>query len=37
MKLYYIPISGNAYKVRILLALLNVPYEMTATRMVHVP
>jgi glutathione S-transferase len=27
MKLYYIPISGNSYKVRILLALLNVPYE----------
>lgn len=27
MKLYYIPISGNAYKVRILLSLLNVPYE----------
>lgn len=30
MKLYYIPISGNAYKVRILLALLNVPYEKVA-------
>ena len=27
MKLYYMPISGNSYKVRILLSLLNVPYE----------
>jgi glutathione S-transferase len=27
MKLYTIPISGNAYKVRILLSLLSVPYE----------
>jgi glutathione S-transferase len=27
MKLYYIPVSGNSYKVRILLALLKVPYE----------
>ncbi len=27
MKLYYIPISGNSYKVRILLSLLRVPYE----------
>ena len=27
MKLYYIPISGNAYKVRILLSLLKVPCE----------
>ena len=27
MKLYYIPISGNSYKVRILLSLLKVPYE----------
>jgi len=27
MKLYYIPISGNSYKVRILLSLLNVPHE----------
>ncbi|MGZ8157079.1 MAG: glutathione S-transferase family protein [Burkholderiales bacterium] len=30
MKLYYMPISGNAYKVRILLSLLNVPYEKVA-------
>lgn len=30
MKLYYIPISGNSYKVRILLSLLNVPYEKVA-------
>lgn len=30
MKLYYIPISGNAYKVRILLSLLKVPYEKIA-------
>ncbi len=30
MKLYYIPISGNAYKVRILLSLLDVPYEKIA-------
>ncbi|HYH41941.1 MAG TPA: glutathione S-transferase family protein [Burkholderiales bacterium] len=27
MKLYYLPPSGNAHKVRILLALLGVPYE----------
>ncbi len=27
MKLYFVPISGNAYKVRILLSLLNVPHE----------
>jgi glutathione S-transferase len=27
MKLYFYPISGNAYKVRILLSLLNVAYE----------
>ncbi len=27
MKLYYVAISGNSYKVRILLSLLNVPYE----------
>jgi len=27
MKLYLLPPSGNAYKVRILLSLLNVPYE----------
>jgi glutathione S-transferase len=27
MKLYYMRNSGNAYKVRILLSLLNVPYE----------
>src|SRR5512139_2814160 len=27
MKLYLVPPSGNAYKVRILLSLLNVPYE----------
>ena len=27
MKLYYIPISGNSYKVRILLSLLKVPHE----------
>jgi glutathione S-transferase len=27
MKLYYTPPSGNAYKVRILLSLLKVPYE----------
>jgi len=27
MKLYYMPPSGNAYKVRILCSLLNVPYE----------
>ena len=27
MKLYYTPPSGNAYKVRILLSLLRVPYE----------
>ncbi len=27
MKLYLMPPSGNAYKVRILLGLLNVPYE----------
>src|SRR5262249_54160483 len=30
MKLYYTPNSGNAYKVRILLSLLNVPYEKVA-------
>ena len=30
MKLYYIPISGNAYKVRILLSLLKVPHEKIA-------
>jgi glutathione S-transferase len=30
MKLYYMPPSGNAYKVRILLSLLNVPYEKVA-------
>ena len=30
MKLYYFPISGNSYKVRILLSLLDVPYEMVA-------
>ena len=27
MKLYYVAVSGNSYKVRILLSLLNVPYE----------
>ena len=27
MKLYYVPVSGNAYKVRILLSLLKVPHE----------
>lgn len=27
MKLYYMPASGNSYKVRILLSLLNLPYE----------
>lgn len=27
MKLYYMPSSGNSYKVRILLSLLKVPYE----------
>ena len=27
MKLYYTANSGNAYKVRILLSLLNVPHE----------
>ena len=27
MKLYYLPPSGNSYKVRILLSLLKVPYE----------
>lgn len=27
MKLYYVAISGNSYKVRILFSLLNVPYE----------
>ncbi|MBI4192174.1 MAG: glutathione S-transferase family protein [Betaproteobacteria bacterium] len=27
MRLYLVPISGNSYKVRILLSLLNVPYE----------
>jgi glutathione S-transferase len=30
MKLYYIPISGNAYKVRILLSLLKVSHEKIA-------
>ena len=30
MKLYYMPPSGNAYKVRILLSLLNVPYDKVA-------
>jgi glutathione S-transferase len=30
MKLYYMPPSGNAYKVRILLSLLSVPYEKVA-------
>ena len=30
MKLYYIPISGNSYKVRILLSLLDVPHEKIA-------
>ena len=30
MKLYYTPNSGNAYKVRILLSLLNVAYEKVA-------
>ena len=30
MKLYYTPNSGNAYKVRILLSLLNVPHEKVA-------
>ena len=27
MKLYYVAVSGNSYKVRILLSLLNLPYE----------
>src|SRR5688572_2883378 len=27
MKLYYMTVSGNSYKVRILLSLLNVPHE----------
>jgi glutathione S-transferase len=27
MKLHYVPVSGNSYKVRILLSLLKVPYE----------
>ena len=27
MKLYYVVVSGNSYKVRILLSLMNVPYE----------
>jgi glutathione S-transferase len=27
MKLYYVPVSGNSYKVRILLSLLKVPHE----------
>ena len=27
MKLYFVAVSGNSYKVRILLSLLNVPYE----------
>jgi glutathione S-transferase len=27
MKLYMSPTSGNAYKVRLLLAMLNLPYE----------
>ena len=32
MKLYYMPVSGNAYKVRILLSLLQVPYEKVVLR-----
>jgi glutathione S-transferase len=32
MKLFYIPVSGNSYKVRILLSLLNVPYEKVVLR-----
>ena len=30
MKLYHMPASGNSYKVRILLSLLNLPYETVA-------
>jgi glutathione S-transferase len=30
MKLYYVDVSGNSYKVRILLSLLNLPYEKVA-------